>query len=149
MPVLGPVVAEPMRIKLLRDHSTSVTAATLIDTGAYWYSSGVFAIIGCFCAFHFLSDDRHVAPLVALAVLIAVGLTLIGRPKPLLPLLVRLLGRRCPSSLQQAGQIEIEIRRFQERHPWRYNTVPRRRSDLCEHIGGGGEGQYRSNAADH
>jgi hypothetical protein len=116
--VLGPAVSEPMRIKLLREHSPSVTAATLIDTGAYWYSSGVFAIIGCFCAFHYLSGDRHVAPLVALAVLIAVGLILIGRPKPLLPLLVRLLGRRCPGSLQQAGRIEIEIRRFQERHPW-------------------------------
>ena len=34
--VLGPAVSEPMRIKLLREHSPSVTAATLIDTGAYW-----------------------------------------------------------------------------------------------------------------
>ncbi len=121
--VLGPVVSEPMKIKLLRDHSPSVTAATLIDTGAYWYSSGVFAIVGCFCAFHFLAGGRHVAPLVALALLMAVGLVLIGRPKPLLPSLVRALGRRCPTSIQQAGQIEVAIREFQDRHPWSIRLI--------------------------
>lgn len=121
--VLGPVVAEPMRIKLLRDHSPSVTAATLVDTGAYWYSSGVFAIIGCLCALRFLAGNRHVAPLLALAALIAVGLVLIARPKPLLPSLAHLLGRRCPASLEQAGQVEIEIRRFQDRHPWSIRLI--------------------------
>jgi hypothetical protein len=121
--VLGPVVSEPMKIKLLRDHSPSVTAATLIDTGAYWYSSGVFAIVGCFCAFHFLAGGRHMAPLVALALLMAVGLLLIGRPKLLLPALIRTLGRRCPGSIQQAGQIEIAIREFQERHPWSIRLI--------------------------
>lgn len=121
--VLGPVVAEPMRIKLLRNNCPAVTAATLIDTGAYWYSSGIFAIIGCFCAFHFLAGAGHVAPLAILAILIGIGLVLIGRPKPILPSLVRLLGRRCPASIQKAGQVEIAIRQFQERHPWSIRLI--------------------------
>jgi hypothetical protein len=64
-----------------------------------------------------------VAPLVALALLMALGLVLIGRPKLLLPSLVRAPGRRCPSFIQQAGEIEIAIREFQERHPWSIRLI--------------------------
>src|SRR5271166_4057460 len=52
--VLGPMVAEPLRIGMLRHRSEAATAATLIDTGVYWFSSGVFAIAGSLCALRFL-----------------------------------------------------------------------------------------------
>jgi hypothetical protein len=115
--VLGPVVAEPLRISLLRDRSESAAAATLIDTGVYWFSSGVFGILGSLCALHLMAGNPHAAPLVALAALSIGGLVLIARPKPLLPAVVRALGRRCPQSLKKGIAIEAAIRDFQARHP--------------------------------
>jgi hypothetical protein len=52
-----------------------------------------------------------------LAVITFAGLLLIARPRPVLPALVRLLGRRCPQSLSRAVSVEAAIREFQARHP--------------------------------
>src|ERR1700758_3107037 len=38
--VLGPLASEPLKINLLGNRSDSVTAATLVDTGVYWFTSG-------------------------------------------------------------------------------------------------------------
>jgi len=115
--VLGPVVSEPLRISLLRDRSESAAAATLIDTGVYWFSSGVFGIAGSLCALHLMARNLHAAPLVVLAALTIAGLFVIARPKLLLPSLVRALGRRCPQSLRKGVAIEAAMREFQARHP--------------------------------
>jgi uncharacterized membrane protein YbhN (UPF0104 family) len=114
--VSGPIVAEPLRISMLRHRSETATAATLIDTGAYWFSSGIFGILGSFYALRFLGRPQSGA-LVVLAAITFAGLLLIARPKPVLPTLVRLLGRRCPQSLTRAVVVEAAIRAFQARHP--------------------------------
>ena len=121
--VLGPMVSEPMRIKLLGENAGKATAATLIDTGVAWFSSGVIAIAGSLCAVQAMAGGRHVMPLLLVSFATAVGLILIVRPKPLLPALIRLLGRRCPAWLKQAEGVELAIRDFETRHPATIRTM--------------------------
>jgi hypothetical protein len=115
--VLGPMVAEPMRIKLLGENAARATAPTLIDTGVTWFSSGVIAIAASLCAVHALAGGRHAFPLVLASVSTAVGLAAIARPKPILPALIRRLGARCPAWVKQAEGVELAMRDFQTRHP--------------------------------
>jgi hypothetical protein len=113
----GPAVAEPMKIKLLGENAGKATAATLIDTGVYWFASGVIAIAASMCAIHAMAGGRHLAPLVLAATMTAIGLALIARPKPLLPSLIRMLGNRCPQMIRNAEGVELAIRGFQKSHP--------------------------------
>jgi lysylphosphatidylglycerol synthase-like protein len=115
--VLGPMVAEPMKIKLLGDSAGNTTAPTLIDTGVSWFSSGVIAIAGSLFAMHALAGGRHSFPLILVSASTALGLIFIARPKPLLPGVIRLLGKRCPACLKQAEGVELAIRDFETRHP--------------------------------
>ena len=120
--VLGPMVAEPMRISMLRHRSETATAATLIDTGVYWFSSGIVAIAGSLCALRFLAGVHPGTLLLSAAVTLA-GLAVIARPKPILPALFRALGRRSPKSVTKAIEVEAAIRHFQERHPGAIRTI--------------------------
>src|SRR5258708_23561826 len=47
--VLGPVISEPMKIKLLGTASEPTIAATFLDTGVYWFTSALVAISGIVC----------------------------------------------------------------------------------------------------
>jgi len=111
--VLGPVASEPMKISLLRKHSQSPTAATLVDTGVYWFASGLVAIAGCLAAAVLLAHSpKAVASAVLLALLFIAGLFAIARPQLVLTPRADSLGARCPRWLRKAGQIEMAIRRF-------------------------------------
>src|ERR1700757_4620121 len=44
--VLGPVISEPMKIKLLGTSSEPTITATCLDTGVYWFTSALVAISG-------------------------------------------------------------------------------------------------------
>jgi len=111
--VLGPVASEPMKISLLRKYSKSATAPTLVDTGVYWFTSGLTAIAGFLAAAVLLShDSKSMASAVILTLLFAGGLVLIARPKSLLAPLGNRLGTRCPRWLRKAERIEIAIREF-------------------------------------
>jgi hypothetical protein len=115
--VLGPLVAEPMRIKLLDAPEESATAATLVDTGVTWFTSGVIGIGSYVCALHVMSGSHRLAPVVIMVAALVAALFLIARPQPLLPALARKLGDRCPKWLRKAEQLEASIRDFQMRHP--------------------------------
>lgn len=121
--VLGPMVAEPMRIKLLGAAAQSGAAPTLIDTGVTWFSSGVIAIVGSLCAMRMLAGGGHLVPMVLASVLTTAGLIFIARPKPLLPGLIRLLGKRCPECVRKAEGVELAIRDFETRHPATIGTM--------------------------
>ena len=111
--VLGPVASEPMKIRLLRQHGKSPTAATLVDTGVYWFASGMMGISGCLAACVLLvHSPKAVASAGILASIFIAGLFAIARPKLLLAPLGDRLGLRCPRWLRKAGQIEIAIRDF-------------------------------------
>jgi hypothetical protein len=121
--VLGPMIAEPMKIKLLGENAGKATAPTLIDTGVSWFGSGVIAITGSLCAVHTIAGGRHLVPLVLLSASMVVGLIFIARPKPLLPGLIRVLGSRCPAWLKQAEGVEVAIRDFERCHPSTIRTM--------------------------
>src|ERR1700741_4460387 len=44
--VLGPVFAEPMKIKLLGTPTEPTITATFLDNGVYWFTSALLAIVG-------------------------------------------------------------------------------------------------------
>ena len=112
--VLGPVVSEPMRISLLGEHTA---AATLIDTGVYWFSSGIFGIVGCLCAMGCMGGHRHTGSLIGLALTTVIGMALIAGSKPMLPALARRLGRRAPAWLRHGEEVEGKIHSFKREHP--------------------------------
>jgi hypothetical protein len=102
-----------MKIRLLRKHSKSPTAATLVDTGVYWFTSALLAIAGCLAASLLLA---HHAKLVKASLVLAVGqiafLYAVSRSKSLLAPLGARLGTRCPKWLRKAGEIEAAVREF-------------------------------------
>src|SRR5215469_3048234 len=80
--VLGPVASEPMKIRLLRQGGKSPTAATLVDTGVYWFASGLVGISGCLAAGVLLAHSpKAVASAGILASVFIAGLFTIARPK--------------------------------------------------------------------
>jgi hypothetical protein len=116
--VLGPVASEPMKIGLLRKQGLSGTAATLVDTGVYWFTSGMVGIAGCLAAALLFTHSRHsVESLSIFGLLLAISLVVIARPEPRLPAVVDFFGARCPGWLEKAKQIELAIRHFEKRYP--------------------------------
>ena len=111
--VLGPVASEPMKISLLRKHAASPATATLVDTGVYWFTSGLVAIAGCLAACLLLSNSsRYDRSALAAALLFTAGLIALARPKLRLAPLAGRLDGRCPNWLRKAVQIESAIREF-------------------------------------
>jgi len=115
---LGPLASEPMKISLLRNHGSSATAATLVDTGVYWFTSGMIIIAGCLSAALSLTHSHHsIASLLTVGLILAAGLFLVARPKSRLSLLVDALGPRCPRWLEKGKQIEVALRQFECNYP--------------------------------
>jgi hypothetical protein len=111
--VLGPVASEPMKIRLLRQPGKSPTAATLVDTGVYWFASGLVGIGGCLAACVLLAHSpKAVVSAGILASIFIAALFMIARPRLLLTPLAERLGPRCPRWLRKAGQIEVAVREF-------------------------------------
>jgi hypothetical protein len=116
--VLGPVASEPMKIRLLRNQPRSAATATLIDTGVYWFTSGLTGIAGCLAAGVLLTHSRR--PVIAVVILgatFAVGLYVIACSRTILSPLVNALRLRCPGWLKKAEQIEVAVRRCASQHP--------------------------------
>jgi hypothetical protein len=116
--VLGPVASEPMKISLLRNQPRSAATATLVDTGVYWFSSGLTGIAGCLAAGILLTHSRRsLVAVVMFGAIFAIALYFIARPRTILSPLVTALGVRCPGWLRKGEQIEIAVRRCASQHP--------------------------------
>ena len=113
--VLGPAASEPIKIKLLQHHHRSPTAATLVDTSVYWLSVGLVLIAGLIAATFAVGHNRGASMLLAAAV--AVGICFLLQPKTVLSRPVSVLGKRCPSWLTKAADIENELRSFASTYP--------------------------------
>jgi hypothetical protein len=114
--VLGPVISEPMKIKLLGTSSESTITATFLDTGVYWFTSALVAISGVVClplvAAH--GAAYHWIPVI---LALAVGVFAITRRSPILAGVVRAFGRRAPSWLARAEKVEASIRNYRVEQP--------------------------------
>jgi hypothetical protein len=114
--VLGPVISEPMKIKLLGTSSEPTITATCLDTGVYWFSSALVAISGIVClpliAAH--GATYHWTPVI---VALTFAVFAITRRKPILAGVVRALGRRAPTWLARAEECETSIRTYRLEQP--------------------------------
>lgn len=114
--VLGPVISEPMKIKLLGTPTGPTITATFIDAGVYWFTSTLLAILGLvslsFVAVH--GARHHAIP----AILSLAGMVfVIMRRNPILSGLVRALGNHAPSWLVRGEKLEESIRSYRLHHP--------------------------------
>jgi len=114
--VLGPVISEPMKIKLLGTSTQPTITATFLDNGVYWFTSAMLAICGIVSLplVRAHSTARHLIPASLLLVLMVF---LITRRKPVLSGVVRALGKRAPSWLVRAGEFESSIRNYRVNEP--------------------------------
>ena len=114
--VLGPVVSEPMKIKLLGTRTEPTITATFLDDGVYWFTSISIAILGIvslpLVAAH--GALYHSVPaIVALALIMIV----ISRREPILSFPLRVLGAHAPSWLARAERVESSIRAYRLNQP--------------------------------
>ena len=116
--VLGPVASEPMKISLLQRRGGSASTATLVDTGVYWFCSGIVGITCFISAALLLAHSNHfILPLAAAGLILAAGLLVIARPKLRLSPLADSLGPRCPRWLKKGKQVEVALRQFESQYP--------------------------------
>jgi hypothetical protein len=116
--VLGPVASEPMKISLLQKSGGAATAATLVDTGVYWFTSGIVSIAGFACAaLLFVHSPHSIAPLAIAGLVLASTLFLIASPTSWLSRPVDALATHCPRWLAKASQAEVALRQFATRYP--------------------------------
>ena len=114
---LGAVISEPLKIKLLGTPTEPTIKATFLDSGVYWFTSALVAIIGCICATFLAIHGAHYRWTVVAVALLTLVLFLITRSKPLLSGIVRVLGRRSPSWLTRGEAIERSIRNYRLQQP--------------------------------
>jgi len=114
--VLGPVISEPMKIRLLGTSTEATVTATFLDDGVYWFTSALLAIVGIvslpFVAVHGAAYHA-IPPVLALALMVFVT----TRRSPILSGVVRALGKNAPSWLARAEQFESSIRRYRVNQP--------------------------------
>jgi hypothetical protein len=114
--VLGPVISEPMKIKLLGTPPEPTITATFLDDGVYWFTSTLVAISGLL-SLPLLT--AHGARYHSMPAILALGLAilLITRRNSILSGVVRAFGGRAPSWLVRVEKAEASIRSFRLEHP--------------------------------
>jgi hypothetical protein len=114
--VLGAVISEPMKIKLLGTSSEPTITATFLDDGVYWFTSALLAIAGIvslpLVAVH--GKAYHSIPAV---LVLTLAVVIIRRHTPILSGVVRVLGTRRPTRLARAEHIEASIREYRLNQP--------------------------------
>ena len=114
--ILGPVLSEPMKIKLLGTSTGPTVAATFLDNGVYWFTSVLVAILGIVSLFliavHVAGSHWAEAALV-----LGSFVLVIKRREPILSGVVRVLGRHAPSWLARAEEFEASVRTYRLQQP--------------------------------
>lgn len=114
--VLGPVISEPLKIKLLGTSTEATIAATFLDNGVYWFSSALLAIIGI-ASLPFVAVHGAVYHSIPAALALALMVFVIIRRNPILSCLVRALGKKAPLWLTRAERFESLIRNYRVSQP--------------------------------
>ena len=114
--VLGPVLSEPMKIKLLGTSSEPTITATFLDTGVYWFTSLLVAISGIVCL-PLISTHGTAYRWLPVILALAVAVFTITRRSPILRVVVRAFGTRAPSWLVRAEKWEASVRTYRSKQP--------------------------------
>jgi hypothetical protein len=113
--VFGPVLSEPMKIRLLRTPVAATATATFLDNGVYWFTAALVGITGC--ASISLMKARGAASTLAFCAVFALIIVFILRRKSVLSGVAGALGKRSPSWLNKGAQIESAIRQVRAQKP--------------------------------
>ena len=114
--VLGPVISEPMKIRLLGTSAQPAITATFLDDGVYWFTSTLLAICGI-VSLPFVTVHGTAYHLIPAVLTLALMVFLITRRKPALSGVVRVLGKRTPPWLLRAEEFESSIRSYRFNQP--------------------------------
>lgn len=114
--VLGPVVSEPMKIRLLGTSAQPTITATFLDNGIYWFTSALLALCGI-VSIPFVRAHGTAHHLIPAVLVLALMISLITRRKPVLSGVARALGKRAPSWLVRAEEFESSIRNYRFNQP--------------------------------
>lgn len=114
--VFGPVLSEPMKIKLLGTATEPTAAATFLDDGVYWFTSTLIAISGI-AALLLIMVHGAVSHWIPAVLLLASFVFVIKRRDPILSGLVRAFGRHTPSWLTRAEEFEASVRTYRVEQP--------------------------------
>lgn len=120
--VLGPVISEPMKIKLLATPAEATITATFLDDGVYWFTSALLAILGTVSLFFIAVHGARYHAIPAFLSLAGVVFVIMRR-NPIVSALVRALGSRSPSWLARAEKLEASIRSYRLSHPALVNRM--------------------------
>jgi Lysylphosphatidylglycerol synthase TM region len=121
--VLGPVLSEPLKIRLLRAPAEPAMTATFLDDGVYWFTAILMGIAGWLCLPLVAVHGAKVGPTVLVIVLLTATLVFMRRPKPALLALVRRLGNRAPRWLVRAAIVEESLRNYRLERPTVVNQM--------------------------
>lgn len=114
--VLGPVISEPLKIKLLGTPTDPTVTATFLDDGVYWFTSALLAIVGLM-SLPFIGVHGTAYHLIPAIFVLALMILVITRRNPILSGVVRALGKKAPSWLSRAEQFESSIRGYRVNQP--------------------------------
>jgi hypothetical protein len=114
--VLGPVISEPLKIKLLGTPTDPTVTATFLDDGVYWFTSALLAIAGI-ASLPLVAVRGAVYHSIPAVVALALMVFVITRRSPILSGAVHAFGRNAPSWLSHAEQFESSIRSYRANQP--------------------------------
>jgi hypothetical protein len=114
--VLGPVISEPLKIKLLGTPTDPTVTATFLDDGVYWFTSALLAIAGI-ASLPLVAVRGAVYHSIPAVVALALMVFVITRRSPILSGVVHAFGKNAPSWLSHAEQFESSIRSYRANQP--------------------------------
>jgi hypothetical protein len=114
--VLGPLISEPMKIKLLGTSREPTITATFLDNGVYWFTSALLAIAGI-VSLPLVAVHGRIYHSIPAVLVLAFAVVIIRRRTPILSGVVRALGTRHPIWLARAERIEASIREYRLNQP--------------------------------
>ncbi len=120
--VLGPAVSEPTKLVLLRNPTgmAAVTPATLVETGAFWFTTVLLGLAGTCAGFFLIANSRA---LFVAALVFGGALALLGTRRSFFALMRSATGRHAPNWLKRAEAAELDIRSYRDRHPKAFSSV--------------------------
>lgn len=115
--MLGALISEPMKIKLLRAPAERAATATLVDDAVYWTTSALSGLIGCGCLV-LLAQHRGRFALSAVMMVVFSGfLVFITRRTPVLSFVCGRFKGKGPSWLLRAARVEKAVREYRVKEP--------------------------------
>ena len=114
--VLGPLISEPMKIKLLGTPSGPTITATLLDDGVYWFTTTLMAIAGII-SLPFVAAHGARYNLIPSIIFLTLAVFVITRRTPILGAVARAFGKRTPSWLIRGEEFEKSLRTYRLEQP--------------------------------